>query len=162
MKNEHLTPRETPIQAGETAPDFTLLDQHRNEFTLSEALKEGDVALSFFPMAFTEVCESEMNCVHKEWDSLTRSGTRFVGVSCDSFAALKAWSDQAGYRQPLLADMHRAVCKAYGLYWADLNLASRGTVIVAGGDSADAGKVKWAQAREVMQAFDLGEVQGAL
>lgn len=161
MANESLTPRDTVISAGEPAPDFTLMDQNRDEWTLSKALESGDMVLCFFPMAFTDVCGTEMTCISQEMAQWQQSGAQMVGVSCDSFATLKAWSDAAGYRQTLLADMHRAVCKAYGLYWPELNVASRGTVIVTKG--ADGSPVvKWSQGREVKQGMDFGEVLAAM
>jgi alkyl hydroperoxide reductase subunit AhpC len=55
--------------------------------------------------------------------------------------------------------MHRQVCKAYGLYWADLNVANRGTVVI--GKSADGkGKIKFIQAREPGKAMDWDAVLG--
>ncbi|MEM7755743.1 MAG: redoxin domain-containing protein [Planctomycetota bacterium] len=160
MKNDHLQPRDAVIPAGEAAPDFTLLDQNRGEFKLSAALDKGDVVLCFFPMAFTDVCASEMDCIHKEMADWQAKGAQLVGVSCDSFAVLGKWAEMTGYSFPLLADMHREVCKAYGLYWADLNVASRGTVVVTKG--ANGPEVKWSQGREVMQAMEWGEVMGAV
>jgi peroxiredoxin len=160
MKNEHLTPRDAVLTAGEPAPDFTLLDQDRNEWKLSDALEKGDVVLSFYPMSFTGVCGTEMECITKEMARWQDQGAQIVGVSCDSFAVQKAWADQGGFKQTLLADMHREVCKAYGLYWADLNVASRGTVIVTKGDAGPV--VKWSQAREVMNAMDFDEVLAAM
>ncbi|MEM7622359.1 MAG: redoxin domain-containing protein [Planctomycetota bacterium] len=160
MKNDGLSVREGVIAAGETAPDFMLLDQDRNEWKLSEALEAGDVVLSFFPMAFTGVCGSEMACARDESAQWKDSGATFVGISCDSFAVQNAWAEKEGYGHRLLADMHRQVCRAYGLYWADLNVASRGTVIVTkGADGAPT--VRWSQSREVMDAFKLDEVVAA-
>jgi peroxiredoxin len=156
-----LPARQKPIQAGDAAPDFTLLDQDRNEWTLSEAVEKGPVVLCFFPLAFTSVCTAEMDCVSRDFDRWTGRGMRVVGVSCDSFATLKAWADQTGFRHPLLADMHRAVCRAYGLYWPDLHVAQRGTVIVEkGADGTPA--VTWAQAREPGQAMDFDQVLSAI
>lgn len=152
-----LTPRETPITAGETAPDFTLKTQDREDWTLSEALNNGDVVLCFFPLAFTSVCGTEMECITKEMARWSADGAQMVGVSCDSFASLKAWADQMGYTHTLLADMHREVCKAYGLYWADLNVSSRGTVIVTKGEGGKP-TVKWAEAREPGVAMDFDAV----
>ncbi|MEM9360841.1 MAG: hypothetical protein AAGB04_32115, partial [Pseudomonadota bacterium] len=43
--NDNLTPRDSVIPAGEAAPDFTLLDQDRNEFKLSDALEKGEEGL---------------------------------------------------------------------------------------------------------------------
>lgn len=157
MKNDQLAPRTSPVGVGDTAPDFTLKDQNRSDWKLSDALKKGDVVLCFFPLAFTSVCSTEMKCVTSEMDSWQKKGAQVVGISCDSFATLKAWADAEGFKQTLLADMHRQVCKAYGLYWPDLNVSSRGTVVI--GQSADGkGKVKWVQAREPGKAMNFDEV----
>ncbi len=155
--NAHLVTRQAPLKAGDPAPDFTLTDQNREPWSLSEALGQGDVVLSFFPLAFTGVCGTEMQCVTAEMSTWKDKGAQVVGVSCDSFAALKAWADQMDIKHTLLADMHREVCRAYGLYWADLNVATRGTVVIT---KDDAGRpvVKWSQAREASDAMDLDEV----
>lgn len=157
MKNEHLTARERPIGVGEKAPDFTLLDQNRKEWKLSEALDQGDVVLCFYPMDFSPVCSTEMKCVTEEMDRLSAKGAQPVGISCDSFFVHEAWAKSMGLTQPLLADMHRAVSKAYGFYFPDLNVSGRGTVVI-GQD----GNVKWVQARELKDAFDLDELVGAI
>lgn len=153
--------RSTPIQAGDKAPDFTLLDQDRQEWTLSEAVQKGPVVLCFFPLAFTSVCTTEMECVSKDFDRWTREGMQVVGISCDSFATLKAWADQGGYKHRLLADMHRAVCRGYGLFWSDLNVSRRGTVIVEKGPDGTP-TVTWAQTREPGQAMDFASVLAAV
>jgi peroxiredoxin len=155
--NFALKPREKLIASGEAAPDFTLKDQHKNDWKLSDALKKGDVVLCFFPLAFTGVCSTEMKCVNDEMNKWTVRGAQVVGISCDSFATLKAWADQLGLKQTLLADMHREVCKAYGLYWADLNVSTRGTVVI-GKSATGQGKVTWSQGREPGKAMSFDEV----
>lgn len=161
MANEHLRPRETPISAGEEAPDFVLLDQDRKEWRLSEALERGEVVLCFYPMAFTGVCGTEMRCITDEMARWQQKGAQVVGISCDSFAVQKAWADQMGFKHTLLADMHRSVCRAYGFYWPELNVASRGTVVIGKGEN---GKpiVRWSQAREVKSAMSFDEVLAAM
>ncbi|MBM4108404.1 MAG: redoxin domain-containing protein [Phycisphaerae bacterium] len=157
MRNPGLTPRSAPIGVGDPAPDFVLKDQNRADWRLCDALRKGDVVLCFFPLAFTGVCGTEMKCVSDEMDRWRSKGAQVVGVSCDSFASLKAWADQMGLKQTLLADMHRDVCKAYGLYWEDLNVAARGTVVIAQSPDGQ-GKVEWAQAREPAKAMNFDEV----
>ena len=157
LRNPQLQPRAAVLAVGETAPDFTLLDQDRKEWKLSEAVKKGDVALCFVPMAFTGVCSTEMKCLSDDLAKWTGKGAQFVGISCDSFAVQKAWSEKEGYKHPMLADMHREVCKAYGLHWGDLNVAQRGTIVI--GKSADGhGKVKFSQAREPGKAMNWADV----
>ncbi|MBZ0172677.1 MAG: redoxin domain-containing protein, partial [Phycisphaerales bacterium] len=140
------TPRETLIAPGDAAPDFTLQTQAREDWCLAEHVKKGDVVLCFFPFAFTGVCGTEMECLSKEMARWADSGATVVGVSCDSFAALKAWAERDGFTHTMLSDQHRAVCRAFGLYWADMNVATRGTVVVGQADSG-AGLVRWSQSR---------------
>jgi peroxiredoxin len=149
-----------PINAGKPAPDFTLMTQGREEWTLSQALEKGDVALCFYPMDFSPVCSTEMKCVNEEFEAWRKKGVQVVGVSCDSFYAHEAWAKSLGLKQTLLADMHRAVSKAYGFYWPEMNISSRGTVLV----SKDDGKpvVRWVQAREIKDAMDLNDLMAHL
>lgn len=160
MSATNLRPHITPIGVGETAPDFTLNDQHRAEWKLSDAVKKGDVVLSFFPFAFTSTCSVEMKCVTdeiKRWEGLAT----VVGISCDSFASLKAWAEANGYKHTLLSDIHREVCKAYGLYWPDFNVSTRGTIVI-GKDPSGVGKVKWVQTREPSKAMSFDEVMAQI
>lgn len=149
----NLTPRETFIQPGELAPNFTLKDQNKADWTLSEALKKSEVVLCFFPLDFSPVCSTEMKCASDEIAKWSAKGATVVGVSCDSFFTHEAWAKSLGLKQTLLADMHRQVCKAYGIYWPDLNVAGRGTVIIARD-----GKVKWSQKREIKDAMNFDQV----
>lgn len=160
MKNDHLTPRDSPIGVGEKAPDFTLLDQNRAEVSLSGLLRAangGDVVLSFYPLDFTSTCTTEMECFTRDRAKFEEAGATVVGVSCDSFACHKAFAESHGLDMTLLADMHRQVCRAYGFYWPELNVASRGTVVVG----AD-GVVKWVSARSPGDAINNEDVLGVV
>ncbi|USN99167.1 MAG: redoxin domain-containing protein [Phycisphaeraceae bacterium] len=157
MAQTTLTPRETLIGAGQAAPGFTLQTQNREEWSLAEHVKNGDVVLCFFPFAFTGVCGTEMECLSKEFARWTAGGASVAGISCDSFAALKAWTEREGYTHTMLSDLHRNVCRAYGLYWADMNVATRGTVVIAQSDDG-VGMVKWSQARVPSEAMKPDEV----
>ncbi len=115
-----------------------------------------DVALCFYPMDFSPVCSTEMKCVADEFGNWSGKGVQVVGVSCDSFFTHEAWAKELGRQQTLLADMHRAVSKAYGFYWADLNIASRGTVLITKGDGGPT--VKWVQARDIPNAMNFEDL----
>lgn len=155
--NASLSPRDTFIQPGETAPDFILKDQTKADWRLSDALKKGDVVLCFYPLDFSPVCTTEMKCANDEFARWTSKGATVVGISCDSFFVHEAWAASLGLKQTLLADMHRQVCKAYGIYWPDLNVSGRGTVIVGSN-----GKVKWTQRREIKDAMKFDDVLAML
>ena len=141
-----------PIAVGAHAPDFTLKTQAKEDWTLSDAVKKGDVVLCFYPMDFSPVCSTEMKCVTDEMAKLASSGAQVVGVSCDSFFVHEAWANALGLKQTLLADMHREVCKSYGFYWPDLNISGRGTVVIGQSDNGK-GTVKWVQKRDIPQAM---------
>lgn len=158
-KNDHLVARTSPLKAGDVAPEFVLLDQDRKEWRLSEAVKKGDVVLSFVPLAFTGVCSLEMGCISKDAATWGAKGASVVGVDCDSFAANKAWAEKEGYSQRLLGDMHRQVCRAYGIYWAELNVTQRATVVI-GKNTDGVGKIKFFEAREPGKAMDWERVLG--
>lgn len=153
MANENLKPRETAVGVGEVAPEFTVSDQDRKDWSLAEAVKKGDVVLCFYPFAFTGTCGVEMKCVTSEMGTWKERGAQVVGISCDSPFVQKAWAAAEGYRHLLLSDQHRQVTKAYGLYWPEMNTTRRGTVVIAkSGDGK--GKVAWVQVREPGQAMD--------
>ena len=157
MRNIHLNARDTFIGKGEPAPDFALKDQSKADWRLSDALRKGDVVLCFYPLDFSPVCSTEMKCANDEMGRWTSKGAQVVGISCDSFFVHEAWSKSLGLKQTLLADLHREVCKAYGIYWPDLNVSGRGTVIIASD-----GRVKWSQRREPKDAMNLDEISAAL
>lgn len=154
---ENSPARTEPISVGDVAPDFTLKDQTKEDWSLADAVKKGDVALCFYPMDFSPVCSTEMACITEEFDRLTESGAQIVGVSCDSFFVHEAWASQLGLKQTLLADMHRAVCKAYGFYWADLNISGRGTVVIGQSDDG-VGHVKSVAKRDIPEALDADQL----
>ena len=134
-----------------------LKDQNKNEWRLSDALKKGEVVLCFYPLDFSPVCSTEMKCASDEMTRWASKGAQVIGISCDSFFTHEAWAKSMGLKQTLLADMHRAVCKAYGIYWPDLNVSGRGTIVI-GTD----GRVKWSQKREIKDAMNNEEVLAAV
>ena len=53
-----------------------------------------------------------------------------LGVSCDSVYSHDAWARYHGLSYPLLSDIHREVCQAYGVYNAARNCARRSVFII--------------------------------
>ncbi len=148
---------EGTVRAGDRIEDFVLQDQDRKEWRLSEAVKRGDVVLCFFPFAFTGVCGTEMACITRELASWTERGAEVVGISCDSWFALKAWAASEGFRHRLLSDQHRKVSASLGLSWTEMNTTKRATVVV-GKDAGGAARVKWMETREPKDAMKWEDV----
>jgi peroxiredoxin (alkyl hydroperoxide reductase subunit C) len=120
------------IQVGETAPDFTLRDQNREEFTLSALRGQKAVLIVFYPFAFTGICTGELNRVRNDLDTFQNDDVQVVTISCDSVYSQKVFSTREEFEFPLLADYwpHGEVARAYGVFNEDGGFANRGTFLV--------------------------------
>lgn len=145
------------IKVGDVAPDFTLKNQDGNEVSLNSFKGQKNVVLAFYPLDWSPVCTNENKCLTDDFPSFSDANAELLGISTDSFFSHKAWADSLDLKHTLLADMHRDVCKAYGLYFPDLNCSKRATVIV-GKD----GKVAYVKVQEIKTARDDKEILDAL
>jgi glutaredoxin-dependent peroxiredoxin len=122
------------VDVGSKAPDFTLPNQDRQPVTLSEQLKKGPVVLAFFPGAFSGTCTAEMCTLRDSSSELNAVGATVVGVSTDTFFALKAWADAQKFTFPLLSDYNREVLGQYGVVNPDMiglkNIAKRAVFVI--------------------------------
>ncbi len=120
-----------PIEKGQPAPDFTLVDQDGNEHTLSQ-YRGKPVVLIFYPLDFSPVCSKEHACLVEDLSKFNELDAVVLGISVDSKWCHKAFAEAKGIRYPLLADFHPkgAVAEKYGLYLADKGITNRATVIV--------------------------------
>ncbi len=145
------------IKVGETAPDFTLKDQDQKDVKLSDFRGKKNIVLAFYPLDWSPVCTGENKCLTDDFPSFQSSNAEVFGISTDSFYSHKAWVDALELKHRLLADMHRTVAKAYGLYFDPLNCAKRATVIVD-----RQGKVAYVKVQEIKTARDDKEILAAL
>ena len=122
------------VDVGSKAPDFTLMDQDRQPVTLSAVLQKGPVVLAFFPAAFSSTCQNEMCTFRDSLATLGQSKAQVLGVSTDTFFALKAWSDQQRLNFPLLSDYNKEVIAQYGVVNPDMiglkNIAKRAAFVI--------------------------------
>ncbi len=145
------------IKAGDTAPDFTLKDQDQKDVKLSDYRGKKHVVLAFYPLDWSPVCTGENKCLTDDLPGFQSSNAEIFGISTDSFFSHKAWADSLGLKHRLLADMHRTVCKSYGLYFDALNCSKRATVVVD-----KAGKVAYVKVQEIKTARDDKEILSVL
>jgi peroxiredoxin len=122
------------VEIGAKAPDFTLPDQDRTPVTLSEQLVRGPVVLAFFPAAFSSVCQKEMCTLRDSANSLNTVKAKVLGISVDTFFALKAWGDENTLNFPLLSDFNKEVIAKYGVVNPDMiglkNIAKRSVFVI--------------------------------
>jgi mycoredoxin-dependent peroxiredoxin len=120
------------IQVGDEAPDFTLRDQNREEFTLSAYRGSKAVLIVFYPFAFTGICTGELGRVRQDIDSFQNDAVQVVTISVDSPYAQKIFSQREEFEFPLLSDFwpHGEVAQAYGVFNSEGGFANRGTFLV--------------------------------
>jgi len=58
------------------------------------------------------------------------AGASLLGISCDSLYSHDAWARHHGLSYPLLSDIHRTVCQAYGVHNVERNCARRSVFII--------------------------------
>ena len=122
------------VDVGAKAPDFTLHNQDHQDVTLSTELKKGPVVLAFFPAAFSSVCQKEMCTLRDSASDLNNVKAEVLGISTDTFFALKAWGDQNKLNFPLLSDYNKEVIQKYGVVNPDMiglkNIAKRAVFVI--------------------------------
>jgi peroxiredoxin Q/BCP len=103
------------LEAGGSAPDFTLPDQDGNEVTLSE-LRGETVVLYFYPRADTPGCTTQACGVRDRSGEYAAAGARVIGVSPDEPEALKKFAGKYDLGFTLLGDSDHAIADAYGAW----------------------------------------------
>jgi len=104
------------LSPGDKAPDFTLLDQHGNEVTLSELVKHGGVFLYFYPKADTPGCTTQACGLRDVMPQVTAANAAVVGISPDKPAKQQKFDEKYGLGFPLLSDEDHATADAYGAW----------------------------------------------
>ncbi|MBA2630010.1 MAG: redoxin domain-containing protein [Thermoleophilaceae bacterium] len=128
------------IEAGRSAPEFTLPDQDGNEVSLSN-YRGKTVVLVFYPLDFSPACTAQLNVYQEVLSELNEQGTDLLGISVDSAFAHKAFQHHLGATIPLLSDFQPrgAVAQRYGVFIEGRGHNERALVMV-GPD----GEVLWA------------------
>jgi peroxiredoxin Q/BCP len=103
------------LEAGASAPDFTLPDQEDNEVSLSD-LRGETVVLYFYPRADTPGCTTQACGVRDRSGEYEAAGARVIGISPDQVDAVDKFARKFDLGFTLLADADHAVAEAYGTW----------------------------------------------
>jgi thioredoxin-dependent peroxiredoxin len=98
---------------GDTAPDFEL-EGTDGTFRLSD-LRGERIVLLFYPGDETPVCTKQFCSYRDRADDLAGLDAVVVGISAQDVASHRSFRDHHDLNVPLLADVDRAVAKAYGV-----------------------------------------------
>jgi peroxiredoxin (alkyl hydroperoxide reductase subunit C) len=139
------------LEPGTEAPDFTLKDQNGQPVSLSDFRGAKDVLLVFFPLAFTGICQGELDEIRDKLQSYQNDDTATLAISVGPPPTHKVWATQSGFTFPVLADFwpHGKVAAAYGVFNSDAGFANRGTFVVD-----RSGIIRFAEMKEPGEARD--------
>jgi peroxiredoxin (alkyl hydroperoxide reductase subunit C) len=117
---------------GTEAPDFTLKDQNGQPVMLSDFRDAKNVLLVFFPLAFTGICQGELDEIRDHLANYENDDTATLAISVGPPPTHKIWATQSGFTFPVLSDFwpHGAVAQAYGVFNDGAGIANRGTFVV--------------------------------
>jgi thioredoxin-dependent peroxiredoxin len=108
---------------GDSAPDFTLSDQHGNPVTLS-ALRGQTVVLYFYPKADTPGCTVQACGVRDRRADYEAANAVVLGVSPDPVSKVAKFVKKYDLGFTLLADPEHVVAEAYGT-WVQKSMYGR-------------------------------------
>jgi peroxiredoxin Q/BCP len=103
------------LEAGQTAPDFTLLDHAGTPVSLAD-YKGKKVILYFYPAASTPGCTKEACDFNDALNPFEKHGYTVIGISPDEPAKLAKFKQNQGLNFPLLSDPDKKTHQTYGAF----------------------------------------------
>jgi peroxiredoxin Q/BCP len=110
-----------PLKPGDTAPDFTLTDQHGEELRLS-SLRDRRVLVYFYPKADTPGCTKQACGLNEILGDI--GDTAVVGISPDKPPKQAKFAEKYGLGFPLLSDPDHDVARAFDV-WKEKSMYGR-------------------------------------
>ena len=141
-------------EIGSLAPGFALKDQHGQVVRLADFAGDRNVALVFYPFAFSRVCTGELCAVRDSLPTFESDDVAVLAVSCDPMFTLRAFADADGLTFPLLSDFwpHGEVARAYEVFDETKGCPSRSSYVVD-----KQGMLRWAVHNAMPEGRDLDE-----
>ncbi|HOO74277.1 MAG TPA: redoxin domain-containing protein [Tepiditoga sp.] len=143
------------IKVGEKIPEFSVKD-HNGEIIDIKSLRGKKILLSFHPLAFTGVCETQMKNLDLKFGELSGLNIVPLGFSVDSVPAKKAWAEQLKLKNlRLVSDFwpHGEISKKLGIFRENEGFSERANILVD-----EEGTVIWAKVYEMREQPDLNEI----
>ncbi|WP_301149685.1 peroxiredoxin [Mycobacterium simiae] len=139
------------LPVGTTAPDFTLRDQNQQPITLSSFRGDKNVLLVFFPLAFTKICQGELDQLRDQLPRFDNDNSVALAISVGPPPTHKVWAAQNGFTFPVLSDFwpHGQVSQAFGVFNDRAGYPNRGTFAVD-----RSGIIRFAEMKEPGEARD--------
>jgi peroxiredoxin Q/BCP len=118
------------IAEGTQAPDFDLPDENGKSVKLSERLEDGPVVLFFYPIALSGGCTTEACSFRDLGAEFEKAGAQRLGISTDTVAKQKQFSDVNSFDYPLLSDESGDVARSFGVKRKYITPVKRATFVI--------------------------------
>lgn len=150
------------LKKGDKAPLFSLKNSEGEDVNLADSIGKKNVVLLFFPLAFSSVCTDELCHLRDNIKNFESLDAEVLGISVDSFFALKAFKKEQNLNFHLLSDFNKNVSEEYGALYDDfygMAGVSKRSAFVIGKD----GDIKYAEVLEKASEIpDFSKIQAAL
>ena len=103
------------LEKGDLVPEFSGTTQD-GQLISSNDYKGKKYVVFFYPKASTPGCTAEACNLRDHHKVLKKQGYEIIGVSADSVARQKKWSDKYELLFPLIADEEKTVINAFGVW----------------------------------------------
>ena len=111
------------VTVGDTAPDFTALDDQGKTHHLKD-YKGKTVVVYFYPKDNTPGCTTEACGFRDQFLHFKKKGVVILGVSPDDAKSHTKFKDKFELPFPLLVDTDKKICAAYGV-WKEKSMYGR-------------------------------------
>lgn len=117
---------------GDTAPDFSLVNQYGETVSLSSFAGKKNVVVVFYPLSFSGICTGELCEIRDNFAQFESADVELLAISVDSKFVQKKFADEEGYKFSVLADFwpHGEVARNYGVFLEDSGIANRATFVI--------------------------------
>jgi peroxiredoxin len=110
---------------GQKAPEFSLFNSDKKEISLTD-LRDKNVVVLFFPMAFTSVCTAELCEMRDTIGTYTSLNATILAISVDSPYTLAVFKEQQKLPFDLLSDFNKETSVAYNALYETFAMKMRG------------------------------------
>lgn len=147
------------FEKGEKIPKFNLTDHNDNEVSLDQ-FEAKNVLLSFHPLAWTGVCQDQMEALEANYQEFEDNNTIPLGLSVDPVPSKSAWAEEMELENlKLISDFwpHGEFAEKLGIFIEEKGISGRVNILVN-----DQGEILWAKEYDIPELPDIDEILEAV
>lgn len=103
------------LEVGDKLPVFELYDQDGKLFKIETLLMKHPIVIYFYPKNFTPGCTKEACSFRDNYEDFLSTGAKVIGISSDSIASHKKFSNRYHLPFTLLADSKGETRRLFGV-----------------------------------------------